>query len=1269
VVTVTNAIDEFDAYTGTPPDPPVGADGLLSLREAIVLLDAIGGGTLAFAVPAMTVTLGPLPAITVPVTIDVPLAADGTSTVVISGGGLHLGAGGSTVKGLTIDGAITEPGLTLDGPGNDIENNFLGTDPTGHVKLGNEVGLLAGPGSSGNTIKNNLVSGSLGDGIALFSSGNTVQSNKVGTDSTGKLALPNDVGVAVFGPDNTIGGKLYSEGNVISGNTHEGICLSGPGAVGNSVEGNIVGLTAPDLGSTGAEPHALANGFGVLVTAGASANFIGDTTLLVHQNVISGNTTAGVLLVGVATSANLVQGNFIGTTPDGLYARPNGIGVELLSGASHNTIGGTSVGFRNIISGNKSMGVLLNGKLTNDNVVYGNTIGADGHGSALLGNGGAGIVIRGGAQSNLIGTDGSTVAGNVIVANRGDGIDLYNSGTNKNLVAGNWIGTGADGLTPGGNKGNGVVIARGARGNTIGVSTVSEVTGSAGNVIAYNGGDGVDILDPTTMKNVVAGNWIGTGSANIAEGNTGNGVVIGNAPSNTIGGGTAGTGNVISANAKNGVVITGTATANVVQGNLIGTQSDGQSALGNSGDGVLISGGASGNFIGLKLDARGNTTGKGNTIAFNLASGVVVADTGTGDAILSNSIFANGQGSAGGLGIDLGNDGVTLNHAAVGGPLVGPNVYQNFPVLTSVVTVNGVATIHGKLIAFPKNTTFRVEFFSNPTPDAALYGEGQTYLGFARATTDDQGNAAFTKTFARASTITTTATDPAGDTSEFSSYVMGDLGIVRSNGTELSDSQDLASGGYVALNNDNDNYQVANQNGVPVPVQDKDKLGAIVGEHDLVPLVLHKVNPLAEGGMYRLVFTSPDIRIWANSDRSGQVLSDTTEFDATQDTTVYVEGYQESAGVAQDQVTLKWVGGTNVVMGDTVAFTVYAVTGALDVPGLSIYTYQADIPGGATGSWTVTKGTIKSGAQSNSARIFWSEGPVVGVATFRAPNGFNVDRDVNVVQVVVESTAGANNSLTYHNYPTQQGVGSPFIDSSVGTPASAWDLRVLKVVGPTVNGQMRGVQFIDMGFVQNGFFAKEYGDFNGFPVPHRFQGSLQDGTFHIDYLTGPPASAAPWYDSNGAGYFRSPADQEVDNQDVTSSDTPSLEGIVTSQIAPGDIASAVPGDPLSLTIGGVTSKVSRFGLVFDLNVYFALHTLEAANGSDQVYTQRASAHWEFDGSGTIQSGPTNAGTWHRTGRGNTGSAAFVEIRNGNVVPVTTGIPINTLFGAETWSTH
>jgi hypothetical protein len=67
---------------------------------------------------------------------------------------------------------------------------------------------------------------------------------------------------------------------------------------------------------------------------------------------------------------------------------------------------------------------------------------------------------------------------------------------------------------------------------------------------------------------------------------------------------------------------------------------------------------------------------------------------------------------------------------------------------------------------------FRVEFFANAAPDPSGFGEGQTFLGFANVTTDASGHFGGTANVAGAvpagQKVTATATDPAGNTSEFS---------------------------------------------------------------------------------------------------------------------------------------------------------------------------------------------------------------------------------------------------------------------------------------------------------------------------------------------------------------------------------------------------------------------------------------------------------------------------------------------------------------------
>jgi hypothetical protein len=220
---------------------------------------------------------------------------------------------------------------------------------------------------------------------------------------------------------------------------------------------------------------------------------------------------------------------------------------------------------------------------------------------------------------------------------------------------------------------------------------------------------------------------------------------------------------VISANYW-GIDIDGsTASGNVVEGNYIGTTAAGTSPLGNEVYGVIFSANASNNTIG------GNATGQGNTIAFNVAPGVFV-QSGTGDAILSNSIYSNNQG------IFLNgnaNDAINTPNLITAGPNA----------------ITATIEIQGRYQSLP-NASFMIQFFSNLAEDAFGFFEGQIYLGSTMVTTDSSGMATFAASLStvddpasvqEASTwITATATSQtalasglnSGDTSEFSMSVL-----------------------------------------------------------------------------------------------------------------------------------------------------------------------------------------------------------------------------------------------------------------------------------------------------------------------------------------------------------------------------------------------------------------------------------------------------------------------------------------------------------------
>jgi len=284
---------------------------------------------------------------------------------------------------------------------------------------------------------------------------------------------------------NVIGGSATEEGNVISAND-ESIVIGGAGADGNVVKGNLIGVDA-----SGSSP--LNNRNGVHIHAEARANLIGGSNPG-DRNIISGNKGVGITIRG---SANLVQGNYIGTDASGTVAIPNGMeGIWIAPGAQDNIIGGRSVEERNVISGNDLFGLSISGRGATGNVVKGNYIGVDASGSAALANP-HGLVIGDGAQNNVIGGPGRG-EGNVISAN-GTGVLIRGADTSGNTIIGNYIGTDASGGQPLGNA-LGIWMLKGAHQNIIG--------GGEGNVISGNSLYGVHVEGPETVGNTIRGNSI-----------------------------------------------------------------------------------------------------------------------------------------------------------------------------------------------------------------------------------------------------------------------------------------------------------------------------------------------------------------------------------------------------------------------------------------------------------------------------------------------------------------------------------------------------------------------------------------------------------------------------------------------------------------------------------------------------------------------------------------------------------------------------------------
>jgi CSLREA domain-containing protein len=374
-----------------------------------------------------------------------------------------------------------------------------------------------------------------------------------------------------------------------------------------------------------------------------------------------------------------------------------------------------------------------------------------------------------GPASGLTITAGdSAVQGLIINRFAGDGIVL--SGAGNNSVQGNFIGTDSTGGVDLGNGASGIRIQGASAGNNIGGSSPD-----ARNVISGNNGDGVLITGAGSDGNFVANNYVGTNAAGTAPlGNSGNGIAVTSSIENLV------DGNIISGNGQNGISISGGGTDNQVVNNSIGTNPSATALLGNGANGVSVSG-SSGNSIGL-----GEIAGP-NTIAFNIGSGVLVA-SGTANVIFSNSIFSNGA-----LGIDLNPPGATPNDACDGD--AGANNLQNFPVLTSATSGTTTTLIQGALNS-TANAAFRIDFFANTSCDQSGFGEGQKFIGSTNVTTSASCsaviNVALPTLVANGSAITATATDSAGNTSEFSQCVVVGGGPVS--GCVLTCPADITAG-------------------------------------------------------------------------------------------------------------------------------------------------------------------------------------------------------------------------------------------------------------------------------------------------------------------------------------------------------------------------------------------------------------------------------------------------------------------------------------------
>jgi hypothetical protein len=744
--------------------------------------------------------------------------------------------GGTTPGAGNVIAASRGFGIQLnEGENNAVEGNWIGTNPGGATGLGNAGGVALSAGASGNTIggtaagAGNTIADNGGDGVLIngsFTNSNAILGNSI-HDNAG-------LGIQLTGgANNNQAAPVLTAAASSSGSTYVGGDLTSVPSTTFRIE--FFANTSPDPSGFGQGERYL--GFEDVTTdSRGDAAFIATLSGVdPSRPYVSATATRldGVTSAPADTSAfsndvndlALPSAYRVTTTADSgpgslrdainqanvdtnhlLYPSPSNPNVDeidfAITAASDVAGGGTGydsgTGVCTItpltplpditapmtIDGYSQPGAQINTLASGENAVLkivlnGSQAVSDGTQQDTFGV--CGLNLRGGS---------TTIRGLVINNFSASGMFIT---SNDNIVEGDYIGTGVTGEHAQGN---------GDRGLEIGLPSIPGFSNRIGtygngtndfadrNVLSANVSAGVEV-NWGSSYNVVAGNYIGTDASGTRPlGNGLWGVVVYGGPiasgHNQVGGyGPADLvdGNLISANAYDGIAIGGDEADNSVYGNYIGTDVTGTKNLGNRHNGVLAVTGTQGVVIG------------GNVIAYNGEFGVAVSQDTSGiyapapDAIPPSSgptdgvqIEGNSIHDNGTLGIDLGGTydwsifqldsplpGVLLNDSQ---GHAGPNHFQDFPVLTSATSSSTSTVVSGTFSeASEPSTTLTLDFYANPAADPSGYGQGQTWLRSTKVTTDANGNASFTASLpalpAGQNYVTATATDASGNTSEF----------------------------------------------------------------------------------------------------------------------------------------------------------------------------------------------------------------------------------------------------------------------------------------------------------------------------------------------------------------------------------------------------------------------------------------------------------------------------------------------------------------------
>ena len=307
------------------------------------------------------------------------------------------------------------------------------------------------------------------------------------------------------------------------------------------------------------------------------------------------------------------------------------------------------------------------------------------------------------------------------------------------------------------------------------------------------------------------------------------------------------------------------------------------------------------------------------------------------------------------------------------------------------------------------------------------------------------------------------------------------------------------------------------------------------------------------------------------------------------------------------------------------------ILGPTAIPGGSVYAYRVmfgpvDMKDVNPGTWSVNDKANANVGQPTP--IFSPDGmKVIGIQVLVGFNdvpaviqlsgtGIKVNNQelklapipIYVVQIQIKSSSLVPDS----GFKQNDGAGTARIISGIKNPAMT-TTAVVSVKGPIVNGNMVGVGFIDMGFIQSIHIVAKHALYAGFSPTLERASNVERRVF----LDAGPGGILPWYDTTGFSLLDPLQSRGFLHPGAIAKPLENEKFIV------GDSPSVLATDKFSLTEDGITKPATYFGIIYNFDIYFAARTTQEFFGSSGYYPTLGVAHWRFDASGKVN----NAGVW------------------------------------------